>query len=106
MRLRDYIDKNLKDPKYRKAVYEGQWDEHFKAGLALDGARISKGWTLEKLAEKMGTSKSAVSAAVGGSQCSLTFLNKAAKAMGMRIKIELVPQIPLKDIKPGSDINI
>jgi ribosome-binding protein aMBF1 (putative translation factor) len=51
-RLKKLKEKLLKDPKFKK-VYEGH-DPAFEIGEKIFEARVSRGWSQEKLAQKSG----------------------------------------------------
>lgn len=70
-----------------KAQYDLQWDINFNAAHALETARLSRGWTQETLATAMGTQQPSVARVEADRGVSLAFLNRAAKAMGMKVDI-------------------
>ncbi len=79
-----------KDPEYVKA-YDALEEEFALAG-ALIGARAHAGLTQEELAERMGTSQSAIARLESGrSRPSTTTLAKLAKATGTKLRVSFVP---------------
>jgi|SRR6185295_18423353 len=86
-----FLKKALKRKGFREA-YERLEDEYVLTRELL-GARSRAGLTQEAVAEKMGTTKSAVSRleAAGKHSPSLTTLKKYARAVGCEVEIRLVP---------------
>jgi len=86
-----FLKKALRRKGFRKA-YEDSKEEYTLTREML-GARSRFGLTQEKVAELMGTTKSAVSRleAVNKHAPSLTTLKKYAQAVGCRLEIKLVP---------------
>jgi len=81
----------LKNPKV-KAEYDRLAPE-FEFRSKLIGARIKAGLTQEQVAEKMGTSKTAVSrmeSATSKTMPSVKTLMKFADAVGMHLKIDFI----------------
>lgn len=79
-----------------KIVYE-ELEEEYRLTREMLAARSKSGLTQETVAERMGTTKSAVSrleAAVKHAP-SLTTLRKYARAVGCRLEIKLVPNTHL-----------
>jgi DNA-binding XRE family transcriptional regulator len=87
----EFLKKNLKRKEFRDA-YEGL-DEEYKLIREMLAARSRSGLTQETVAERMGTTKSAVSRleAAGKHAPSLTTLKKYARAVGCHLEIKLVP---------------
>ncbi len=75
-----------------KKAYE-ELEEEYRLTREMLAARSKFGLTQETVAERMGTTKSAVSRleAVGKHAPSLTTLKKYARAVGCRLEIKLVP---------------
>jgi ribosome-binding protein aMBF1 (putative translation factor) len=89
-RASDLFAKWRKDPKYR-AAYDALEGE-FAIARAVIGARAGAGLTQGELAERMGTTQSAIARLEGGrSRPSTSTLEKLAKATGTRLKIEFEP---------------
>lgn len=81
----------MKDPEYRKAAHDIQWDIAFHVSNAISDLRVKKGLKQTELAEMVGTKQPAIARAENGScVSSLRFLNRIAKATGMKLKIEFV----------------
>ena len=68
----------------------------------LLAARTRAGLTQEVLAERMGTTKSAISRleAVGGNPPSVSSLQRYAAAVGCTLKIELIPSAAKSRVSP------
>ncbi len=77
-------------------------DEEYNLVRQMLVARSQSGLTQEAVAERMGTTKSAVSRleAVGKHAPSLTTLKKYAKAVGCVLEIKLIPTARLTLIRP------
>ena len=88
--LRKYIDKRKKsDPEFSFNYKEGF--ENFKIGLILRQAREKSGLTQEELANKIKTTKSAISRIENHSDdIKLSTLTKVAKALGKNLSIRLL----------------
>ncbi|MEW6263637.1 MAG: helix-turn-helix transcriptional regulator [Thermodesulfobacteriota bacterium] len=86
-----FLKKAMKRKGFREA-YEGLEEEYALAREML-AARSRSGLTQEKVADLMGTTKSAVSRLEAGGRHapSLTTLKKYAQAVGCRLEIKLVP---------------
>ncbi len=90
----EFLEKVGKRKGFKKA-YEALEEEYALAREML-AARARAGLSQEAVAEKMGTTKSAVSRleAVGKHAPSLTTLKKYAHAVGCHLEIKLVPEMP------------
>ena len=78
------------DPKYR-AAYDGL-DSEFAVARALIEARIRAAFTQRELAERMGTTQSAVARLESGRvHPSTRTLDKIARATGTRLRITFEP---------------
>lgn len=86
-----FLKKALKRKGFRKA-YENLGEE-YRLIREMLAARSRFGLTQEKVAERMGTTKSAVSRLEGAGKHapSLSTLKKYAQAVGCRLEIKLVP---------------
>jgi transcriptional regulator with XRE-family HTH domain len=86
-----FLKKASKRKGFKKA-YENLEDE-YRLTRELISARSKVGLTQETVAERMGTTKSAVSRleASGKHAPSLTTLKKYAQAVGCRLEIKLIP---------------
>jgi ribosome-binding protein aMBF1 (putative translation factor) len=79
-----------KDPKY-KAAYDALEGE-FAVAAAVMWARAAAGLTQEELAERMGTTQSAIARLEGGkTRPSTATLEKLAAATGTRLRIAFEP---------------
>lgn len=79
-----------KDPEYVRA-YEAL-EEEFALASAIIGARAHADLTQEELAERMGTSQSAIARLESGrSRPSTTTLAKLAAATGTKLRVSFVP---------------
>jgi len=87
-----FLKKALKRKDFREA-YENLEEEYTLVREML-AARSRSGLTQEAVAERMGTTKSAVSRleAAGKHAPSLTTLRKYAQAVGCHLEIKLVPE--------------
>ena len=86
-----FLKKASKRKEFRKAYEE--LEEEYRLTREMLAARSKFGLTQETVAERMGTTKSAVSRleAAGKHAPSLTTLKKYAWAVGCRLEIKLVP---------------
>lgn len=83
--------KLFKDPEFVKAYHE--LDPEFAVIEAILEARMKKGITQKKLAQRMRTKQSAISRLESGTaNPSLNFLKKLAKALDSRLEIRLIPK--------------
>ncbi len=88
-KLPDLIAKNMADPAFAAAYAEA--DAEFAVIEAMIRARAEAGLTQEALAERMGTTQSAVARLEGGRVSpTVETLRKYAKAVGKRLKVEMV----------------
>ena len=87
-----FLKKALKRKDFREA-YE-HLEEEYTLVREMLNARSRSGLTQEAVAERMGTTKSAVSRleAAGKHAPSLTTLKKYAQAVGCHLEIKLVPE--------------
>lgn len=86
-----YKKKLFKDPEFVKAYHE--LDPEFAVIEAILKARMKKGITQKKLAQKMKTRQSAISRLESGTaNPSLNFLKRLAEALDSRLEIRLVPK--------------
>jgi predicted transcriptional regulator len=88
-RLADLIAENMKDPAFAAAYAEA--DAEYAVIEAMIRARSEAGLTQEALAERMGTTQSAVARLEGGRVSpTVETLRRYAKAVGKRLKVEMV----------------
>ena len=84
--VESWIRDKLKDPKFKKE-YDAL-EAEFSLARELIGARVKAKLTQEQVAERMGTSQSAVARMESGrTMPSTTSLQKYAKAVGRQLKI-------------------
>jgi ribosome-binding protein aMBF1 (putative translation factor) len=84
------FDEWRKDPEY-VAAYDAL-EEEFALASALIGARAHAGLTQEELAERIGTSQSAIARLESGrSRPSTTTLAKLAAATGTKLRVSFEP---------------
>ena len=84
--FREIHNKWMKDPKFRKARQELEFE--FALVRAILNARINKGLTQKKLAEKIGTKQSSIARFESGTyNPTLAFVQKLANALDVKIKI-------------------
>jgi predicted transcriptional regulator len=89
MRLADLKAKLLQNPEVAAAYAEAE--PEFRVIEAMIRARAEAGLTQEALAERMGTTQSAVARLEGGRVSpTVETLRKYAKAVGKRLKVEMV----------------
>ena len=88
-----FLKKASKRKGFKKAYEE--LEEEYRLTREMLAARSKFGLTQEAVAERMGTTKSAVSRleAAGKHAPSLTTLKKYAQAVGCRLEIKLVPAV-------------
>ena len=88
--LEKYIQKRKeKDPEFAKD-YDSGYDE-FKIGVMLKLAREEAGLTQEQLARKIKVKKSAISRIENHAKdIKLSTLEKIAKGLGKKLKVEMV----------------
>ena len=79
----------MKDPEFVAAYAEA--DAEYAVLEAMIGARVAAGLTQEALAERMGTTQSAVARLEGGRVSpTVDTLRRYAKAVGKRLRVEMV----------------
>ena len=90
-----FLKKASKRKEFKKAYEE--LEEEYRLTREMLAARSKFGLTQEAVAERMGTTKSAISRleAAGKHAPSLTTLKKYARAVGCRLEIKLVPNAHL-----------
>lgn len=87
--LSDLHTKWMRDPAHKKAYDE--LDLEFSIISAVIDARIKKGMTQKKLAEKMGTKQSSIARFESGNyNPTLAFIQKLLGAIGAKIKVSSV----------------
>jgi ribosome-binding protein aMBF1 (putative translation factor) len=88
--VREVAKEWFKDPEFARE-YEAL-EEEFALASAVIGARAHAGLTQEELAERMGTSQSAIARLESGrSRPSTTTLAKLAAATGTKLRVSFVP---------------
>ncbi len=87
----DFLQEQLKDPEFR-AEYEALQPEHAIIQAIID-ARRNTGLSQRELAEKTGIAQGDISKLENGNgNPSIRTLQRLAKGMGMKLKIEFVPE--------------
>jgi len=88
---KEYRKELMKDPKVVRAYQELQ--PEFEIIEKIIRARLKRGVTQKKLAQKMKTKQSAISRLESGTaNPSLNFLKRLAEALDSRLEIKLVPK--------------
>jgi ribosome-binding protein aMBF1 (putative translation factor) len=77
-------------PGFRKVYEDSQTD--FDLTCSIIDARLAKGMTQRKLAEKIGTKQAVISRVEGGANTSVSFLRKMATALNVDLSIKFVPR--------------
>lgn len=85
-----FLKKAMQRKEFKEAYHE--LDEHYVLIREMISARIHSGLTQETVAEKMGTTKSAVSRLESGGKHSpsVSTLQKYAQAIGCRLEVKFV----------------
>ena len=87
--LAELLEKNMKDPEFAAAYAEA--DAEYSVIEAMLAARIAAGLTQAEVAARAGTTQSAIARLESGSVSpSIETLRKYAKAVGKRLKVEMV----------------
>lgn len=60
--------------------------------IEIRDARKWRGITQKQLAEMTGTRQSSIARAENGFNCGWSFISKMARAMGMKLKLEFIPE--------------
>ena len=90
-RFDEFLEEQLKDPEM-KAEYDAL-EAEFAIKQALIDARKAQGFTQKQLAERTGIDQGDISKLEkGNANPSLKTLNRLAKGLNMKLKIEFVPQ--------------
>jgi len=88
---KEYRKELMKDPEVVRAYHELQ--PEFEIIEKIIRARLKRGVTQKKLAQRMKTKQSAISRLESGTaNPSLNFLKRLAKALDSRLEIKLVPK--------------
>lgn len=86
---KEYIQRQLANPRVRKAYEEGL--EALRVGVKVAQLRQRHGLTQTQLAALLNTSPSVISRIENGENVELRTLQKIAQALNAKLKIELVP---------------
>ena len=87
--LAEMLAENMKDPEFAAAYAEA--DAEYSVLEAMLKARLEAGLTQAEVAERAGTTQSAIARLEGGSVSpTVETLRKYAKAVGKRLKVEMV----------------
>ena len=85
--LAEMLAENMKDPEFAAAYAEAE----YSVLEAMLKARLEAGLTQAEVAERAGTTQSAIARLEGGSVSpTVETLRKYAKAVGKRLKVEMV----------------
>lgn len=93
MKLKDYLEKQLKDPEFRKE-YETLEPEYQLAKSIIE-LRLKRGITQKELAEKIGTKQSGISRLESvntRSNPSLSLLERVAEALDAKLIVYIKPR--------------
>ena len=102
-RLSDLHKKWMEDPEYRAEYYASK--PTFELTMKLIEARLNADLTQDQLAERMGTTQSAVARLEGwSSNPSVNTLRKYAKATGTRLRISFEP-IEADAVHNGEEVS-
>lgn len=102
-RLSDLHKKWMEDPEYRAEYYALK--PTFELTMHLIEARLNAGLTQDQIAERMGTTQSAVARLEGwSSNPSVNTLRKYAKATGTRLRISFEP-IEADAVSNGKEVS-
>lgn len=87
--LADMLARNLTDPAFAAAYAEAEAE--YSVVEAMISARAAAGLTQAALAERMGTTQSAIARLEGGAVSpSVETLRRYAKAVGKKLRVEMV----------------
>lgn len=90
-KFNDFLKEQLKDPEF-KAEYEKLQPEHVVIQAIID-ARKQSGLTQKELSERTGIAQGDISKIEkGNANPSIRTLQRLATGMGMRLKIEFLPE--------------
>ena len=78
-------------PKLKKMYDDSQAE--FDLTCSIIDARLAKGITQKKLAEKIGTKQAVISRVEGGANTSLNFLRRMAAALDVDLQAKFVPKV-------------
>ena len=88
MLFHDYLNEQLKDPKFRKSYERLGVDYKFQMAMALEHLRISLGLTQQGFADLVGVKQPHVARSEGGSVVpSIGYLLRVAKATGTELVV-------------------
>ena len=89
-KFNDFLQEQLQDPEFRKE-YEALQPEHAVVQAIID-ARKNAGLTQKELSERTGIAQGDISRLENGNaNPSIRTLQRLAAAMGMTLKVELLP---------------
>ena len=89
-KFNDFLQEQLQDPEFRKE-YEALQPEHAVVQAIID-ARKNAGLTQKELSERTGIAQGDISKLENGNaNPSIRTLQRLAAAMGMTLKVELLP---------------
>lgn len=88
MNLKQLKKEMRKDPKFRKAEWNGQWDTVFMSANIITELKLLSGLNQTKLAKKAKVKQESLSRAESHG-CTLGYLNKLAKVTGYKLEIKI-----------------
>jgi ribosome-binding protein aMBF1 (putative translation factor) len=88
-RYEEFREKALSDPVVRAAYEEGL--DRLRLAISVAASREKAGLTQTQLAARLNTSPSVISRLERGENVELETLDKVARALRARLKIELIP---------------
>ena len=92
MNLKDYRQKLMQDPETEAAYQELR--PKLELGRQVLDLRLERGWTQKELAKKAGTKQANISRLENALiNPSIGMLQKVANALGVRLEIQLVPEV-------------
>ena len=89
-----YLEKQLKDPEFANAFYEGL--DELRLAVKIAQLREKRGLSQTQLAARMHTSTPVISRLENGAKCTVQTLKKLADALDAELQIDLIPKGRLK----------
>jgi transcriptional regulator with XRE-family HTH domain len=100
IRFEDWEAEQLQAPEFRAAV------ERLEPAYQVTRLRIKRGWTQKELAKRVGTHQSSIARLESGKmEPRLSFLRRVVKALGGRLKVQIMPREEAQEIRlPSIDV--